>query len=239
MVIKRHYIISLIIIGFIIIVEVIFVGRTRLRNSNHDKPVRILLLGASVGEEWNFPNWPRRMGKDGFLFEMVPFYSFNKDRAIEEILIRPKRKIHFNKTFLKSLFKPAPKKPDIVIIKECAAYFPGDFKKYQDLVNKWIEQLRQAGIKPVLATVIPVTEEHSRTKPGRLEGIIKYNDWLRRFAKNKNIYCLDLEEALRISDNKRFLRPDLANTDGLHLNQKAYKILDLLISKKLRFILSS
>jgi len=40
---------------------------------------------------------------------------------------------------------------------------------------------------------------------------------------------LDLEGALRINDSDRRLRPDLTSGDGLHLNKKAYSIIDNIV----------
>ena len=56
--------------------------------------------------------------------------------------------------------------------------------------------------------------------------IIEYNDWIKSYTEKENIPCLDLEAALRISSNDRALRHDLAAPDGLHLNKKAYTVLD-------------
>lgn len=193
------------------------------------KPVRILLLGASVGNAWNLPEWPERMNSDKYAFEMIAYYEFDKSNAFEEIIMRPKRKFHLTRTYLRSLFKQAPQKPEIIIIKECAAYFPGDLDTYKTLIDKWVKRCLSVGIKPVLATVVPVTEEHAQRKPGRLEGILNYNDWIRSYAHQQNIGLLDLEANVRISDENRSLRPEFTKGDGLHLNRNAYDILDKLL----------
>jgi hypothetical protein len=215
------------VVGLLFLVAaVFFVGRNRLSRADSERSVRVLLLGASVGKEWNFPQWPQRMNKSGYIFEMVPCYSFDKSQAIDDILIRPKRKFRMTRKFIKSLLKPAPRKPDIIIIKECAAYFPTKPAKYKALVNQWVAQCQEAGIEPVLTTVIPVTREHAEDKPGRQEGISEYNDWVRKYALKMSLPLLDLEAALRIDRADRFLRSDLAAEDGLHLNSRAYEFLD-------------
>lgn len=194
---------------------------------------RVLLIGASVGQEWNLPQWPKRMKNNNVSVEMIPVYSFDKSQVLEEVLMRPKRKFHFNRSYIKGFFGPAPRKPDLIIIKECAAYFPGDLENYKTLVKKWIQQSIAAGIKPVVATVVPVTQEHSQKRPGRLPGILEYNDWVRSYAKEIGISCFDLESALRISKDDRRLSPDLTSGDGLHLNGKAYHILDITLKENL------
>jgi len=42
--------------------------------------------------------------------------------------------------------------------------------------KKRIDQCRAASIEPILATIVPVTKEHSRKKQGRLKGVIEYNN---------------------------------------------------------------
>lgn len=200
--------------------------RELLHKSDDKGAQRILLLGASVGKAWNLPAWPQRMGKEGYIFEMIPIYSFDKSEGLEDIFIRPRRKFRLKKRFVKSLFKPVPRKPDVIILKQCAAYFPGDMERYKGLIKTWKDLIRQKGIKVVVATVVPVTKEHTLRKQNRLERILEYNDWIREFAKREDIFCLDLEEALSMDVSDRSLNPELAVEDGLHLNEKAYKILD-------------
>jgi hypothetical protein len=199
----------------------------KLLHKKDDKGAsRVLLLGASVGKAWNFPGWPQRMNRTGLVFEMIPVYSFDKSEGLTDIFIRPKRKIRFNKRFVKSLLKPVPRKPDVIILKECAAYFPGDLKRYKGLVQEWISQIHNEGIKPALATVVPVTKEHAQRKHDRQDSIWVYNDWIRKISRDRGIFCLDMEEALRIGESDRSLNPDFAAEDGLHLKSKAYDILD-------------
>lgn len=197
-------------------------------------PARIVLLGASVGKAWNLPEWHKRRQNNDYVLEMAEVYSFDKSEALEEILARPKRKFHLSKSYIKGLLKPAPQKPRMIIIKECAAYFPGDSENYRTLVKKWILRCLSSGVSPVLATVVPVTEGHSKIKTGRLQEILEYNDWLKAYAKEAGIALLDLESALRIGEGNRSLNPGLTSGDGLHLNKEAYNILDKLLEEFLR-----
>ena len=208
-------------------------SRKTFSENDSPKAYRVLLVGASVGYEWNLPEWPKRMKNNNVSLEMIPVYSFDKSQALEEVLMRPRRKFNFSRSYLKGLFGPAPQKPDMIIIKECAAYFPGDLENYKTLVKKWIQQSMSSGIKPVVATVVPVTQEHSEKKLGRLQGILEYNDWVRLYTKEIGISCFDLESVLRASKDDRRLRPDLTNGDGLHLNGKAYTILDIALKENL------
>lgn len=229
---KSFLFIAVLLVGGLIMCK----GNNEVNKTSAEEPCRILLLGASVGKEWNFPKWPERMQKRGYIFEMRAAYSFDKSEALEEILMRPKRKFRLTKRHIKSYFKPSLKKPDVIIFKECAAYFPGDMENYKNLVKKWVDQCRENMVKPVLATIIPVTEKHSRKRLNRLKEIIEYNEWIKKYSISENIFCLDLEVYLIMDNEKRWLKPDLADEDGLHLNKKAYKILDNMLLEKLEYI---
>lgn len=194
---------------------------------------RIMLIGASVGKAWNLPDFPQRMKNDDYVFETITAYQYDKTDALNEVLIRPKRKFHLTRTYIKGFFKPSPQLPNIIIIKECAAYFPGDLKSYKDLLKKWVKRIREANIAVVLATVVPVTQERDEKRKGQIDSIREFNDWIREYATNENIKLLDLEAALRADAANRFLQVALS-TDGLHLNRQAYDILDQRLLDTLR-----
>jgi len=188
---------------------------------------RILLLGASVGDAWDLTHWADRMKNDEFIFESMAVYVFDKTEALQEILMWPKRKFRISRNYLKGLLQGPPQKPEAIIFKECAAYFPGDLEKYKSLIKKWVAMCQAAGIKPIIATVVPVTVEHDVKRQGRLQGILTYNDWVKVYTRENSLVCLDLESVMRISENQRSLRPDLTSGDGLHLNPAAYGLLDV------------
>lgn len=154
----------------------------------------VVLVGASVGRDWRLHRrYPR--------LRTLALYQFDKTPALAQALAL---------------------RPDAVILKECAAYFPRE-PEHQTLVPRWIRTLRQAGIRPVLATVVPVTREHARHKPGRAEGLFAYNDWIRIYCEENKIPILDLEAAVRTSPEDRFLDGRLHAGDGLHLSARTYR----------------
>ena len=210
---------------------------------NKIKPGKhVLLLGASVGAGWDFPGLPERMQNDKCKFEFRAKYDPDKSDLLEEVI---KRKAD---------------RPDIIIIKQCAAYFPAnsesyDLKiadRYKKLARGWIEKCKKNDIVPILATVVPITEKmplwpktkrmikkyifRKKISPYhrniRQQGINDYNDWVRDYADKNGLIILDLESALRISESNRYLIPKLS-TDGLHLNKKAYLRLDKVALKTL------
>lgn len=190
----------------------------------------VILLGASVGQAWKIDSLPDRLKDDKsiqrYRFEYVGDFQFDKTQTLKAILHRKQDK------------------PDAIILKECAVYFPGDFQAYQDLMKKWVTYCRKAGVVPIPTTVVPVIRDRSMVtimkdiiKPllgktvssDRLKTILQYNDWIRSYAKQEGLTVLDLEAALRISQEDRSLRPDLHSGDGLHLNSDAYTLLDQMV----------
>ncbi len=136
-------------------------------------------------------------------------------------------------------------RPDAVLLKECAAYFPGDLMNNKRLMKNWIADCQRAGVIPVPATVVPVTKAHSIKKFGidilklrnpfksggpfrnkRQKALIEYNDWIRAYCRENGLTVLDLEAAVRKNEKNRFLRSRFAKIDGLHLNEKGYRVLD-------------
>lgn len=198
---------------------------------------RVVLIGASVGGAWRIASLGERVGDDRYVFEFVHGGSqFDKSEKIREVLSRSGRDGE----------KAAA---DAVILKECAAYFPGDMDLCKELIESWIRECRKRGVVPVPATVVPVTRLHAYKifagypllrgknplKYGwpwaqkRARSIWEYNDWVRRYAEMEGLVVLDLEAALRHSEKDRYLRGDLARVDGLHLKPQAYRLLDRIL----------
>lgn len=194
------------------------------------KKKHVVLLGASVGQAWKIDSLPERLGQNSganrYSFEFVGDYQFDKTQTLRKILQRKQNK------------------PDAILLKECAAYFPGDLTRYQELMKSWVKECRDAGVIPVPTTVVPVIRQQSwmtrmkdavkhllgRPTTGmQLEKITQYNNWIRSYADAEKLTVLDLEAALRVSDDDRSLRTDLHSGDGLHLNPKAYQLLDPIV----------
>ncbi len=191
------------------------------------RPKRILLIGASIGKGWNISALPERIVSHDYVFEYVYSGGFDKSRKLQEVLSRVQNRA------------------DAIFLKECAAYFPGDFPSYQRLMKKWIADCLDAGVIPIPATVVPVTRLHSFKKFGidilklrnpfrmgipfrqrRQRAIQEYNDWLRAYCRENGLAVLDLEKALSKGGKNRYLRSRFAKIDGLHLNKKGYQVLD-------------
>jgi len=192
------------------------------------KPARVVLIGASIGKSWNLPDLPNRIRGVGYEFEALQVWQYDKSEVLEETLMRPERKFHLTRTYLKGFFKPSPQPADVIILKECSAYFPGDIqlKGKQELIEQWVRKIRGKNIKVMLATAVPVTKGRAVQEPGKQQGILAFNDWVREYAQKNGMVLLDLEAAMRMDGRDRYLRDDFAVEDGSHLNRKAYDVLD-------------
>ena len=218
------------IILFLILPLLIFVPTQESQMAKQGNR-HILLLGASIGRGWGISLLPERIKHYGFTFEYLHGGStFDKSVRLREVIAR------------------GEKKPDAIFLKECAAYFPGNFELYKSLMEQWVKDCREANVVPIPVTVVPVTRLHqlkkfaidivklrnpfkqgSPFKAGRQRAILEYNDWLRVFCAQNDLSLLDLEQAVRKSEKDRYLRSKLAKMDGLHLNKKAYRVLDQIV----------
>ncbi|MBL8219325.1 MAG: hypothetical protein JNL62_08845 [Bryobacterales bacterium] len=195
----------------------------------------IVLIGASIGRSWQLAAWPDRMHQPAFTIESVAAWQFDKSDALEEVLMRPKRKFRPTRTYLRSLLEPPPQLPAIVILKECSSYFPGNLDGYLASMRTWVQRLRQARIQTVLATVAPVTRARSGRDPGKQSALIEFNRRIREYASQEGLPLLDLESVLRAEGSGSFLRDEFTSGDGSHLNATAYRHLD----GELRTVLSA
>jgi hypothetical protein len=200
----------------------LFGGAVMAESSKVEHPKRVVLVGASVGRAWHFDRIGERIALPGYRFDYFGVGSFDKGPLIQQLVTDQD-------------------KPDIVLIKECAAYFPGDTEQYQRQLMSWVETLRAVGIQVVLVTVAPVaepTEYISRAKVfvkrligkptplDRLGGLAQFNDWLKQYAQRERIPVFDLAAQLQRSASERWLRSEYDIGDQLHLNEAAYRVLD-------------
>jgi hypothetical protein len=199
------------------------------------KPMHVVLIGASIGQEWNLPELPGRLRFSGYEFEALQAWQFDKSEKVDETLIRPARKFHLTPSYFKGFFRDSPKPADVVILKECASYFPEDTSREQKqkLLMQWVREVREKNIKVMVATVVPVTKKLEASEPAQQRSLLAYNDWLRDYARKESIPVLDLEAALRPNERERYLPEDLSIGDGKHLNRKAYDILDGVMAQTL------
>lgn len=187
------------------------------------RPLRVVLIGASIARGWQLDGFAARTGRSDEVVEYVGEYGFDKSKSVAALLARG-----------------AAERPDLVILKECGAYFPGDQAAYEAMIRRWVGELRAAGIRPAVATVTPVAApsgviQHLKEfvksrilgREDQNAAIARYNAWIRAYAAAESLPLLDLEWALLHPFGGSYaLSPMLDFGDGLHLNPSAYLLLD-------------
>jgi hypothetical protein len=214
-----HMIRTICLVGMLV-----FGGVVTAESGKVEHPKRVVLVGASIGQDWHFDRIGERVALPGYRFDYVGVYSFDKGPLIQKLATDPE-------------------KPDIVLIKECAAYFPGNSEQYQRQFMSWVETLRTAGVQVMIVTTAPVAEPMEYIprakvfvklligKPVQLESIVQFNDWLKQYAQHERIPVFDLEAQLRRSESERWLRSEYDAGDKMHLNESAYRVLDEAFAK--------
>lgn len=196
-----------------------------------DSRLHVVLVGASIGQSWHLETWADRVQAKGYTAESVAAWQFDKTDALDEVLMRPERKFHPTRSYLRSLFGPPPRRADIVVLKECSSYFPGNLPGYMRSINAWTEKIKASGARAVLATVVPVTRSRSEQDRGKQESLVEFNRQIRDYARQHDVPVLDLEAALRDSSRDAYLRDEFTSGDGSHLNTAAYAVLDQTLVK--------
>ncbi len=189
-----------------------------LYNGQFDKYKKkyIVFIGASIGRDWHLEKLTERVpGLSEVSIVFWPEYQFDKKKIIDHVL-----KI------------PVP--PDLVFIKECAAYFPLDVDGGVIQVADWFHAMKKSGLKPVAVTTVPVTRKHDAEHMGRANSIMKFNEKIRSSFD----VIFDLAKLLAEKNTGgKYLDSRFAQSDGLHINTTAYTLMDKKFSKFLQDIL--
>lgn len=196
--------------------------------------VRIVYIEASTGRRWQLEDLPRRLGDERFQVQFLPEYAFDKSAQVAAALAAP----------------AGP--PAAIVLQECSVYFPGPLAEYQRLFHRWVQDIRAAGVTPIVATVIPPARHRSWVQElkefvkvtflGREkqhEQVLAFNAWLRRLAQDEKLLLLDLELALRSSSSDAHLNSEFDVGDGIHVNAAAYAVLDRLLGQTLSPLLAA
>ncbi len=115
-------------------------------------------------------------------------------------------------------------------------------KTVENNLSMMADLCRANGIKPVFASITPVSDYHKAenprnemTKARPPATIVEINNWLREYCASHNYIYVDYYNALK--DTNGVLGPDLSD-DGLHPNAKGYRIMAPLAVKGLDQALS-
>lgn len=162
---------------------------------------RVVFFGASITEDYRlkgyFPGKPYlNRGQGGELaFQMLQRF----DRDLVDL------------------------KPRAAVLKLCAINFGPKAPSLgvtKSEYGEMIDRALAAGIRPVLATVVPVSKEWADRKGARVQPeILAFNDWVRQQGRRRALVVADYHAAMAGPDG--YVKPGLA-ADGLHPNAAGY-----------------
>jgi len=169
------------------------------------RELTVVFVGASITENWDFAR-----SFAGYPFQKVIHYDWDKTQAWDQVQARD---------------------PDIVVVKECAAYFYAGggtpLGEYESSVRDMVERVRAIGAIPVLCTTIPVDVGRGDCTQAQLDDLRTFNDWLRSYCSGQGLVLLDYYQ--RIADAQGQLPAACHEGDGLHPNAAGYDILTPLV----------
>lgn len=122
-----------------------------------------------------------------------------------------------------------------VVIKFCEMNFGHDvpFEITRDNMIMMVTLAKANGIKPILASVLPVSKAADKKKGEKSINyqVHAFNHWLREYAKQHQLSLVDFAGA--VSDEDGFLRSELTE-DGVHPNARGYQIMTTAVNETLK-----
>lgn len=186
-----------------------------------EKKKDIVYIEASTVNRWKLKEFGTRVNDDRYNIETLTIYEFDKTPRVNEAL------------------NGRGHKPEVLVVQECSVYFPGDLQDYQAKYRGWIQQIRRAGVMPVIATTVPPAASQGFVEDAKAwvkvtllgrdsqhDQVARFNDWLRTLARDLDVPLFDLEALTRKSETERVMREEFNAGDGIHLNAVAYSMLD-------------
>jgi hypothetical protein len=165
----------------------------------------VVFVGASITDNWDFDHY-----FSGYDFQKVIYYDWDKTQVWNEV------ESHH---------------PDIVLVKECAAYFYSEggtpLADYENSMTGMVSRIRGIGAIPVLCTTIPVDVGQGGCTQAQLNDLRAFNDWVRNYCSSQGIILIDYYQ--RIADSQGQLPASCHDGDGLHPNSAGYDILSPMV----------
>jgi hypothetical protein len=164
----------------------------------------VVFLGASITEVFYYPT-------EG---QFYPDYDFHK--IVE---FGPDKSAVFGDI--------AALEPDIVVFKECGAYFDEGGDTDMPAMQGFMEDIADFCISidalPVPATTLPIDVGYDGHTQAQLEDIILFDDWVRGWCDAEGWECMDYYTWIADGDGQ--LPTAYHDGDGLHPNQDGYDVL--------------
>jgi lysophospholipase L1-like esterase len=176
---------------------------------------RVVFMGDSITDSWDDPRY-------GGFFPGKPYVN----RGISG-QTTPQMLVRFRADVLAL-------KPDAVVILAGTNDLAGNtgpttLEAVEDNLASMAELARAAGVRVVLASLLPVSDyekrdgvpvvQTTRRPPGQIRAL---NEWMRSYAAAHGLTYLDYYAAT--ADGRGFLKDELSD-DGLHPNAKGYEVM--------------
>ncbi len=165
--------------------------------------LRVVFFGASITNRWN-------LDKDFPDVHMV-------NRGVGGQLVN-----RMTARFKRDVLDLNPK---AVIIKFCSINIRPEMplKVLEDNMTMMSQLAEVNNIVPIVSTIIPAGKAEAHIGDFQVvDTLMKFNNWVRDFAKEKNYPIVDFASA--IGDDEGFLPRD-CSVDPVHVNDKGYEIL--------------
>lgn len=165
----------------------------------------VVFVGASITENWDFSHY-----FSGYNFKKVIHYDWDKTQVWSDVQAL---------------------QPDIVVVKECGAYFYTDggtpLNEFESCIQSMVSNIRNLNAIPVLCTTLPVDVGYGDCTQAQLNDIRTFNDWVRSYCSSQNIVLLDYYQ--RLADAQGQLPAAYHDGDGLHPNSAGYDVLSPIV----------
>lgn len=169
------------------------------------RDLTVVFVGASITENWDFDHYFA-----GYNFEKVIHYDWDKTQVWDEV-----QDLH----------------PDIVLVKECGAYFYTEggtpLGEFESSIQSMVDRIRNLGAIPILCTTLPVDVGYGDCTQAQLDDLRAFNDWVRSYCSGQGIILMDYYQS--IADAQGQLPATRHDGDGLHPNSAGYDVLSPLV----------
>lgn len=105
---------------------------------------------------------------------------------------------------------------------------PSTLEMIEDNISSMAVLAKSAGIKVILSSVLPAYDFPWRPGLAPAEKVVALNEWIKNYASQNGFIYLDYYSSM-VDDRKGLLAE--YTTDGVHPNEKGYKIMEPLVEK--------
>lgn len=111
---------------------------------------------------------------------------------------------------------------------------PSTLEMIEDNISSMSVLAKSAGIKVILSSVLPAYDFPWRPGLSPAEKVVSLNEWIKNYASKNGFIYLDYYSPM--VDDRKGLKAEYT-TDGVHPNEKGYKIMEPLVEKAIALAL--